>query len=110
METGDIRVYVHPNAEIRSYLTPESITRPRVEVFTPPLERDPERLTAELGTVGAQAVRELLALPGLAGIRIKPKEVRIQKLPQSAWEDLEPDILHILERALRKSRMRLVQR
>ncbi|MCF8061742.1 MAG: NifU N-terminal domain-containing protein [Deltaproteobacteria bacterium] len=110
MEDGDVQVYFHPNAEIRSYLTLQSITKPRVEAFAPPLDVDPDGLTAKLGTIGAQTVRELLGVPGVARIRIKPKEVRIQKTGHASWDDMEGDILRIMKRAVRKSRMHVAKR
>ncbi len=110
METRDVRVYAHPNTDIRSYLTSEDITRPRVEVFTSAVEGDPDQRISELGTIGAQTVRELMKLPGLAKIRIKPQEVRVQKVPHASWDDLEEEILRIMERAVRKSRMHLMKR
>lgn len=109
METRDVRVYAHPNTEIRSYLTAHDITRPRVEVFTFPVEGDPDQRVSELGTIGAQTVRELMKIPGLAKIRIKPKEVRIQKVAHASWDDLEEEILRIMARAVRKSRMHLMK-
>jgi hypothetical protein len=110
MEDQDIRVYLHPNAEIRSYLTAHDITKPRMEVFAPPLDVDPSGLAAKLGTIGAQAVHELLGVPGVARIRIKPKEVRIQKSARASWDDMESDVLRILNRAVRKSRIHLAPR
>ncbi len=108
MVDEDIRIYLHPNEENRSYLTSHAITKPRVEVFAPPLDVDPGGLAARLGTIGAQAVQELLAVPGVARIRIKPKEVRIQKSARASWDDMESDVLRILKRAVRKSRIRVV--
>ncbi len=110
MEDEDIRIYLHPNAENRSYLTSHAITKPRVEVFAPPLDVDPGDLAARLGTIGARTVQELLAVPGVARVRIKPKEVRIQKTTQASWDDLEGDILRILKRAVRKSRIHIAAR
>ena len=110
MEDEDVQVYLHPNAEIRSYLTPHDITKPRVEVFAPPLDVDPSGLAAKLGTIGARAVHELMGVPGVARIRIKPKEVRIQKTARASWETMEEEVLRILRRAVRKSRIHVAKR
>ena len=109
MEKPDVRTYTHPNEEIRSYLTTDAITKPRVEAFEPPLLADPPRLVETMGTVGALTVQELLKVPGVAKLRIKPKEVRIQKARDASWSEMEPEILRIMERAVRKSRMRVVK-
>ncbi len=110
MAETDVRVYRHPNPEIRSYLTPDIITRPVFETFEPPLKDDSDRLSASLGTIGAQMVLEVLSLPGVAQIRIKPKELRIKKAPHASWDTLEEAILPIVVRAVRKSRIRVLKR
>ncbi len=109
METTDVERYVHPNEEFRSYLTSEDISSPCVEAFERPLENDPGRLAATLGTIGAQTVRELLDVPGVVKLRIKPKEVRVQKAPDASWDDMEPEILRIMNRAVRKSRLHVLK-
>ncbi len=67
-------------------------------------------MAAKLGTIGAQATRELLSLSGVAKIRIKPNEVIIQKVPHVSWDDIEEEILRIMDRAVRKSRMHVMKR
>lgn len=109
MEANDVRVYFHPNTEIRSYLTPNPIMKPQVEVLENPLREPPGLLAAKLGTIGAQAARELLSVSGVAKIRLKPKEVIIQKVSHVSWDDIEEEILRIMDRAVRKSRMHVMQ-
>ncbi|MFO7785785.1 MAG: NifU N-terminal domain-containing protein [Thermodesulfobacteriota bacterium] len=110
MEAKDVRVYLHPNAEIRSYLTSNPIMKPQVEAFENPLRELPDHLAAKLGTIGAQAARELLSLSGVAKIRIKPNEVIIRKVPHVSWDDMEEEVLRIMDRAVRKSRMHVMKR
>ena len=110
MESDAVRVYRHPNTEIRSYLTQDEITRPLYETFENPLNETRDTLAQRLGTIGARVVQEVLALPGVAQIRFKPKEIRVRKTPTTAWDDLEPEILRVVERAVRRSRMRVLNR
>lgn len=110
MEATDVRVYFHPNLEIRSYLTSDPIMKPQVEAFEKPLREPPGRLKAKLGIIGGQAVGELLSVSGVTKIRIKPKEVIIHKDPHVSWDDLEDEILCIMNRAVRKSRMHVLKR
>ncbi len=109
MESQEVRVYRHPNPEIRSYLTNEEITKPRLEAFQRPPGEDPELLAKRLGTIGAQVILELTAVPGVQEVRIKPKEVRIRKAPFASWEAMEDQILRILASAVRRSRLRLLR-
>lgn len=110
MEEQDIQIYLHPNPEIRSYLTPDILTRPVFDTYEPPLEELPDGLSARLGTIGAQLVREILSVPGVVQLRIKPKELRIKKGPHASWDELEKALLRIVDRAVRKSRIRVLKR
>ena len=110
MDSEDVRVYHHPNKEIRSYLTQDEITNPLHEAFENPLTEDEDRLAARLGSIGTHVVKEILALSGVAQIRFKPKEIRVRKIPDVTWDDLEPEILRIVERAVRRRRMRVLKR
>jgi hypothetical protein len=109
MRENDVRIYLHPNREIRSFLTSSPIMRPQVEVLENPVREMAENLNAKMGTIGAQTARDLLSIPGVAKIRIKPKEVIIQKAPAASWEEMEKQILRIMERAVRKSRIRVMK-
>lgn len=109
MESKGVRVYYHPNTEIRSYLTQDEITNPLYETFENPLNEDYNSLVQRLGTIGARVVQEILALPGVAQIRFKPKEVRVRKTAPTTWDDLEPEIMRIVERAVRRSRMHVLK-
>ena len=109
MDFKGVRVYYHPNTEIRSYLTQDEITNPLYETFENPLNDNYDTLAQRLGTIGARVVQEILALPEVAQIRFKPKEIRVRKTPLAVWDDLEPEILRIVERAVRRSRMRVLK-
>ena len=110
MDEQDIQIYRHPNPEIRSYLTTDMIARPVFDTFEPPFKENPDRLSTRLGMIGAQVVREILSVPGIAQLRIKPKELRIKKEAAASWDDMEEAILRIVDRALRKSRMHVLKR
>jgi hypothetical protein len=109
METEEVRVYRHPNPEIRSYLMGEDITRPRVEAFQRPLAEDAKELSGRLGTIGAQVVRDVMEIQGVLDIRIKPKELRVRKAPDAEWEAIEGQILRILASAARRKKLRVLK-
>jgi hypothetical protein len=103
-------IYHHPNPEIKSFLTTEEISAPRLEHFKRPLDNDSEGVLGELGLIGAQIVKDIMAIPGVMEIRIKPKEIRMKKERSSSWEDIEGRVLRILNRALRRKQIRAVKR
>ena len=79
MRGQKVVIYHHPNPEIKSFLTTEEIAPPRVETFKKPLEKNWENALDPLGVIGAQIVKEIMAIPGVMEIRIKPKEIRMKK-------------------------------
>ena len=105
-----VEIYNHPNPEIKSFLTRVAISAPRVEKFQRPLQQDREADLKGLGVIGAQIVRDIMKVPGVQEIHIKPKEIRMKKELSSSWNEIEARILEILERALRKKDMRVVGR
>lgn len=105
----EIAVYRHPNAEIRSYLTRDTVSNPLVESFRAPYGPDKIKSLPSLGAIGKQIVQELMSLPGITEIRVKPKEIRIIKKSEAAWESLEGPILRILTSALKRKRLRRVK-
>lgn len=109
MEDQKVKVYIHPNPEIRSFLTSQGISPPCVETFHPPLTQEMAPTLKVLGTVASQIVRDILSIPGIREIRIKPNEVRIKKEPYALWDDIQERIVETLRRALRKRQLRLVR-
>jgi hypothetical protein len=109
MPDWKVKIYRHPNQEIRSFLTDLEISALRVEKFRRPLEKDRENALKSLGTIGAQVVKEILAIQEVRDIQIKPKEVRITKEASCSWEEIEERILEILRRALKRKQIRLVK-
>lgn len=104
-----ISVYHHPNLQIRSFLVEEAISNPVVQSFRAPYSAGDSRELGLLGSVGRQVVTEIMNLPGILEIRIKPKEVRIIKKEGTGWEELEPAIIKTLSSALRRKRLRRVK-
>jgi len=107
---GGIRVYYHPNPEIRSYLIEESISPLRVEHLKGPLTDETAKALNKLGLIGAQVAKDILGINGVNEIRMKPQEIWIKKADSSSWDVLEGKILSIIERALRRKKIRLVNR
>jgi hypothetical protein len=103
-----IMIYRHPNPEIRSYLTSDEISKYRVERFTAPGGDGFEAQLKTLGTIGAHVVREILAVPGVREVEIKPREVRVKKETSVSWDPIEPKILHALNTAFRRKAIRAV--
>ena len=110
MRDNEVVIYHHPNREIKSFLTPEEIVPPRVEYFKRPLDKYSQEILNSLGVIGAQVVKEILNIPGVMEIRIKPKEIRMKKEVFSSWEDIEGKVLEILNRAIRRKQIRVVSR
>jgi len=103
-----IMIYRHPNTEIRSYLTSDEISKYRVEIFTVPGGDAVEAQLKTLGSIGAQVVRDILSIPGVREVEIKPRELRIIKETSASWDPIEPKILHALNTAFRRKTLRLV--
>jgi hypothetical protein len=87
MSEPKIRIYVHPNPEIKSFTTMESISPPRVEYFKNPLNKETEESL----------------------IRIKPKEIRMKKEEDASWDDIEGKVCKILKRALQRKGIKIVK-
>jgi hypothetical protein len=104
-----ISIYVHPNPEIKSFTTMESISPPRVEYFKNPLNKEKEASLKQLGIIGAQIVKEVMAIPGVDEIRIKPKEIQMKKELNASWDDIEDMVCKILNRALQRKRIKIVK-
>jgi hypothetical protein len=109
MSDPKISIYVHPNPEIKSFTTMEPISPPRVEYFKKPLNTQSEASLKQLGIIGAQIVKEVMAIPGVDEIRIKPKEIRMKKELNASWDDIEDKVCKILERALQKKGIKIVK-
>jgi hypothetical protein len=103
-----IMIYRHPNPEIRSYLTSAEISKYRVERFSVPCEDGLEAQLKTLGTIGAYVVREILAIPGVREVEIKPRELRVKKETSVTWDRIEEKIVHALNTAFRRKAIRAV--
>ncbi len=107
---GGIAVYHHPNLEIRSYLIEEHISAFRAEHLKGPLTDETSKDLCKLGLIGAQVAKEILAIKGVHEIRMKPTEVWVKKTESSSWNEIQGKILSIIERALRRKKIRLISR
>ena len=110
MAEDRIVVYRHPNQEMRSYIISEAVSEYRVEHFTQPLQKQHEEILRSLGIIGRRVVEGIVRLSGVQEVTIKPKEVIVKKGLTATWEDLEPEILHILNHAVRQKRLRVVKK
>ena len=104
-----IEVYLHPNREIRSYLTMIEISTFRVEHFKKPFNGYTSDALITLGPMGSMIVKEILTLKGIQELHIKPKEIVIKKETQFSWEDIEKKVLKILNHAFRRKEIRVVR-
>jgi len=109
MSEPKISIYVHPNPEIKSFTTMEPISPPRVEYFKKPLNTKSEESLKQLGVIGSQIVREVMTIPGVKEIRIKPKEIRMKKELNASWDDIDDMVCKILNRALQRKGIKMVK-
>lgn len=109
MSKEGVVIYHHPNPEMRSFLTSEEISAFRVEHFKRPLTGNSEKALRSLGIIGAQIVKEIMAIQDVMEVWIKPKEIRIRKEESSSWKGVEEKVYQILDRAMRRKGMRLVK-
>lgn len=110
MKQPRVVIYSHPNSEIKSFLTPTEISAFKVEHFKCPLREDSGEPLKGLGIIGELVVREIMAIPGVEEIYIKPKEVRMKKSPSISWDEIEKKIIEILDRALRRKEIRVIKK
>jgi Scaffold protein Nfu/NifU N terminal len=106
----DIVVYEHPNPHMRSFFISVSIWPPRVEVFHKSSLDTSRDDVKSLGNIGARMAKELLEIPGLRELMMRPGEILVKKDRAVAWQNIEPEVLKILQRALRKYQIHLVKR
>ena len=109
MADKEIKIYRYPNPEIISVILPREVSTYRVEFFRPPLGLESEERRKSLGKIGEKMVAEIMELPGIMELHVKPKELRVKKEPFSAWEDIEDKLIKIIERALIKKEIHLVK-
>ena len=109
MNHQPIDIYHHPNPEMKSFLTREDISAMRVELFKAPLDKNKEGAIGALGPIGSRIVREIFTIPGIREIRIKPKEILVKKEEAALWADIESKVVEILERSLRRKRIKIVK-
>ena len=62
-----------------------------------------------MGLLGAQLVREIMSIPGVKEIYIKPKEIRMKKESGSSWEEIEKAVFKALNRAFRRKEIRVIK-
>lgn len=110
MGDPEIVIYNHPNPEMKSFLTTVEISAPRLERFKKPFDRDSiDVLKKQLGFIGAQIVKEIMSIPGVKEMSIKPKEVFIRKEISCDWEEIESPVIDILKRGLRRKKFKVVK-
>ncbi|MFC1822478.1 NifU N-terminal domain-containing protein [Thermodesulfobacteriota bacterium] len=108
MDKPTVDIYHHPNPEIKSFLMEDALIPPYVERFKSPLDETSHKTLKKLGFIGAQVVKDIMNVPGISEIRIKPKEIIIKKELSFSWDDLEAKIMNILGRALKRKQIKAV--
>ncbi len=104
-----VTTYNHPNPEIKSFLTTVELSAPRVEIFKKPFDKKWEDSLNQLPLIGAQIVKNIMEIPGVREIIIKPKEIRIKKEFSSHWEGIEKRVIEILTSGLRRKQIKSVK-
>lgn len=110
MAEHEVTIYRHPNPEIRSFLTREPLSPPTLWVGRRPFESEDIARLKRLDLVAAQLIRNLAEIPGIEEIRLKPKEIRVKKIPDASWEQIEARALQDIRGALRRRKLHLVSR
>jgi len=87
----------------------EDIFPARVAFFKNPFDEIGHEQLQRLDTITSQIVRDIMALPGVKEMRIKPKEIRMKKEELASWDDIEDHVCQILNRALRKKQIKRVK-
>ena len=105
----DIVVYEHPNPHIKSFFIPDPIWPARVEVFRALLPQSSREEMKGMGNICEHVVRELLDIPGVIELRTRPREMLLKKDQATSWENIVPQVLKILRRAIRKQQIHLVK-
>lgn len=103
-----IRVYRHPNTQIRSYLLDEEIAPHRVERFVTHPQPEARSRIQSLGPIASRLVTEILAIPGIREIFVKPREIIARKEEAFPWDEVEPRLLRALESAARRKGFRVL--
>ena len=106
---GSVKIYHHPNPEIKSFLTMESIFPASVGVYKNPFNKIEKENLQRLDAITSQIVMGVMGLPGVKEIRIKPKEIRMKKEEEASWDDIEDKVCQILNRALIKKQIKRVK-
>jgi hypothetical protein len=109
MAEQDIVIYHHPNTEMKSFLLSQEISAPRVEHLRNPMTAEAQAALKSLGVLGGQVAEDILRIPGVAALQMKPKEVRVKKEVSASWDDIQGKVLEILRRALRRKQMKIVR-
>jgi hypothetical protein len=104
-----VEIYNHPNPEIKSFLTTVELSAPRVEIFKKPFDENREDSLNQLPLIGAQVVKNIMDIPGVREIIIRPKEIRLKKEISSSWEGIEKKVIEILTSALRRKQIKVVK-
>jgi hypothetical protein len=106
----DIAVYEHPNPHMKSFFISAPLWPLRVEIFRKPLPEISGEKMKSLGNIGGRVIQELLEIAGVRELWTRPREILVKKERAASWQDIEPGVLEILRRALRKQRIHLVKR
>ena len=109
MHDPKVVIYHHPNPEMRSYLTDEEISSLRVEHFKRPFNKESEDILKSLGHIGAQVVKEIIFIPEVEEVRIKPKEIMVKKGESSSWTGIEEKVMEIIYRAFRRKKITIIK-
>ena len=104
-----VRVYRHPNPEIRSFLTGADIYPPRVGNYSAPFDCTDRKLQEGLGFIEVQMIRDIMAVPGITKIAAKPKEIRVSKNTSCSWDEIEKAVINAIERAIMRKKIKIIK-
>lgn len=86
-----------PNENILNIDLTLEISKSVNETFYRPLGKSSERYLQKIGPIGSQIVRNIMPIPGITEISIKPYELLIGKSNLFCWEKIISRIIYVLE-------------
>lgn len=104
-----VKIYRHPNPEIRSFLTGTDIFPPRVGNYSAPFDSADRKLLEGLGFIEVRMMRDIMAVPGITKIAAKPKEIRISKDASYPWDKIEKAVINAIERAIIRKKIKIIK-
>jgi hypothetical protein len=77
--------------------------------YRAPFDSSEESLPVGLGFIESQMIRDIMAIPGIVKITVKPKEVKISKDITCRWDTIENAVINAIERAIMRKKIKIIK-